>query len=204
MEKKKISLPIIVEGKYDKISLSSIFDCRVFTTEGFGIFNSRERQALLRAVARDGIIVLSDPDGGGRQIRAFLNSIIPKEKIFNLYVPLVAGKEKRKARASRSGTLGVEGMSREVLERVLLPFVVDGGRAEKNGENNPESITMLDLYEDGITGKADSSLRRARLAQSLGLPPDMRAKALLEALNIITDRAGYRAALSALFSPEEE
>lgn len=196
MEKKRITLPIIVEGKYDKITLSSIFDCRVFTTDGFGVFNSHEKQALLRRVARDGIIVLADPDGGGRQIRSFINSIIPKDKIYNLYVPPLVGKERRKSRGSRSGTLGVEGMSREVLERVLAPFIEDGGRVKKNGENNGKMITILDIYEDGLTGRENSRALRARLAQRFDLPPDMSAKALLEALNIVSCREEYKATVA--------
>ena len=47
----KISLPIIVEGRYDKSTLSSIFDATVITTGGFSIFNSKEKQALIRKLA---------------------------------------------------------------------------------------------------------------------------------------------------------
>lgn len=195
MTKKRITLPIIVEGKYDKIKLTSIFECRVFTTDGFGIFNSKEKQALLRRVASNGIIVLSDTDGGGRQIRSFLNSIVPKDKIFNLYIPRIEGKERRKVRASRSGVLGVEGMEPEVLEKILLPFTEDGGRVEKTGENSTDNakITTADLYQDGLTGAEASSARRAALARALGLPEDMRAKAFLEALNIILTKEEYAA-----------
>ncbi len=199
MEKKRITLPLIVEGKYDKITLSSIFECKVFTTEGFGIFNSSERQALLRRVAGDGIIVLLDPDGGGSQIRSFISSIIPKDKVYNLYVPRIEGKERRKTKASRSGTLGVEGMAREVLERVLAPFTESGGRVEKNAQNSSEMITILNLFEDGLTGREASCARRARLAEYFELPPDMTAKALVEALNIVTDREGYLEAVRELF-----
>ena len=193
MDKKRITLPIIVEGKYDKIKLTSIFDCRVFTTEGFGIFNSKEKQALLRQVAKDGIIILADSDGGGRQIRSFLNSIVPKDKLFNLYIPRIEGKERRKVHASRSGVLGVEGMEPEVLENIFLPFIEDGGRVEKNGERSADEdrITTADLYQDGLTGADDSSARRAALARALGLPEDMRAKAFLEALNIIVTKEEY-------------
>ncbi len=195
MTKKRIALPIIVEGKYDKIKLTSIFECRVFTTDGFGIFNSREKQAHLRRVAKDGIIVLADSDGGGRQIRAFLNSIVPKEKLYNLYIPEVAGKERRKVRASRAGLLGVEGMAPEVLERLFSPFIEDGGRVEKNGENGAEMITILDFYQGGLTGGENSKERRCALALEFDLPRDMSAKALLAALNIIASREEYLAAL---------
>ena len=185
MDKKKIILPIIVEGRYDKAVLSSIFDCRVFTTDGFSVFNSVEKRALLSRIAEGGIIVLTDSDGGGKQIRSYLNGILPKDKIYNLYIPVIPGKERRKTKASKSGTLGVEGMEREVLERVLAPFVEDGGRVEKNEE---EMLTMVDIFALGLTGKPDSQARRDSLAASLGLPPKMGAKAMLAALNIILSK----------------
>ena len=130
MQKKKISLPIIVEGRYDKSTLSSIFDCTVISVGGFGIFNSKEKQALLRKICADGAIILTDSDGGGVQIRSFLSGILPKDRIYHAYIPKVEGKEKRKTKAGKAGLLGVEGMSRETLERVLAPFIEDGERVE--------------------------------------------------------------------------
>ena len=103
----KIALPIIVEGKYDKSTLLSIFDTTVVTLGGFGIFNSKEKQSLIRKIAKDGIIVLTDSDGAGKTIRSFLNGIIPKDKIYNLYIPKIEGKEKRKSAPSKEGLLGV-------------------------------------------------------------------------------------------------
>ncbi len=207
MEKKRISLPIIVEGKYDKITLASIFDCRVFVTGGFGVFNNKELQALLRKIAKDGVILLCDSDGGGAQIRSHLNGIIPKDKIFNLYIPEIKGKERRKTRPSKQGTLGVEGMSREVLERIFSLFVV-GERVEKTSENSTvfrdklpdEMITKVDMYFDGLTGDKNSAAKRDLLADKFDLPHGMSAGALLEALNIITDKSGYRTAVEELFS----
>ena len=201
--KKKISLPIIVEGKYDKIKITSLFEARVFTSEGFGVFNSREKQALLRKIAEHGVILLLDSDGGGTQIRSFLNSIIPKDRIKNLYIPNVAGKEKRKIHASKSGMLGVEGMEREVLERVLAPFVVsDDGEVynAETAENAQEMITKVDFYMDGLTGKDNSGERRRALCKYFDLPDDMTPKALIEALNLLVGYEGYKAAVCELFS----
>ena len=198
MEKKKIKYPVIVEGKYDKNTLLQIFDAHVITLSGFGIFNSREKQALLRRLAADGIIILTDSDGGGRQIRSFLLGILPPERVHNAYIPRVEGKEKRKTRASRSGLLGVEGMSREVLERVLAPFVIDGGRGELSSKNEQREITKLDFFLDGFSGGEDSSLRRRALAERFELPPDMTAKALLEALNLLIGYSEYKAAALSL------
>lgn len=198
--KKKISLPIIVEGKYDKIKIDSVFDARVFISGGFGVFNSEEKQALFRRVAKDGIILLLDSDGGGVQIRSFLNSILPKEKVHNLYIPNVPGKERRKVKASRSGMIGVEGMEREVIERILAPFTVCDTNAsgDDNNEISREMITKVDFFVDKLTGADNSSALRDALAVHFGLPHGMSANALLEALNIITDKAGYREAVTEL------
>ena len=203
--KKKISLPVIVEGKYDKIKIDSIFDARVFISGGFGVFNSKERQALLRRIAKEGVILLLDSDGGGVQIRSFLNSILPKEKIYNLYIPKIEGKERRKSRPSAAGTLGVEGMEREVLLRIFAPFVL----SECDNDGAPvtpksrEMITKVDFYADKLTGNDNSAARRDALAKHFELPSGMNANALLEALNVITDREGYRAAVSAIFTARE-
>ena len=201
MEKKKISLPIIVEGKYDKNTLSQIFDARIFTLGGFGVFNSKEKQVLLRKIAKDGVILLVDSDGGGRQIRSFLQGILPPDKVKNVYIPKVEGKEKRKTKASKSGLLGVEGMSREVLEKLLAPFVDDGGRVALSDGKDAKMITKVDFYVDGLTGKDNSSERRRLLCRHFDLPDDMTPKALIEALNLLVRYDGYKSAVQELFSP---
>ncbi len=206
-EKKKITLPIIVEGKYDKITIDSHFDARVFTCDGFGVFNSEDKQRVLRKIADGGVILLLDSDGGGVQIRSYLNSILPKEKVHNLYIPKLPGKERRKKHSSKAGTLGVEGMTGEVLLRVLSPFVEDGGRAEKNdcdaNKTERRMLTKVDFYLDGLSGGENSSERRARLAEYFDLPRDITAGALLEVLNMITDYDGYRAAVAASASAQD-
>lgn len=195
IEKPTISLPIIVEGRYDKNTLLQIFSATVITLDGFGVFNSKEKQALIRKISERGVIVLCDSDGGGKQIRSFLNGILKKEKVYNLYIPRIEGKERRKKTPSKEGLLGVEGMPREVLLSVFAPFIEGGERAEKNIKEQGKMITKVDFYKDGLTGTENSSLARDALAAKFGLPPSMTANALLEALNIVTDLDGYREAL---------
>lgn len=189
MEKKRIKFPVIVEGKYDKNTLMQIFDCNVLTTGGFSIFNSREKQALFRKLARDGIIILTDSDGGGRQIRSFLRSIVPNEKMINLYIPRIEGKERRKHAPSKEGVLGVEGMERSVLEKIFEPFTVDS----RNGDKPKEMLTKVDFFADKLTGYPNSSERRRRLCELCGLPGDMTPNALLEAVNLLFSKEEYRA-----------
>ena len=121
-EKIKILLPVVVEGKYDKIKLDSIFDATVIVTGGFSVFNNKEKQQLLRRLCGGGVIILTDSDGGGKQIRSFLQGIIPKDKIHNLYITNTPGKERRKAHQSKEGLLGVEGREKDLLIKIFAPF----------------------------------------------------------------------------------
>ena len=187
MERIKISLPIIVEGRYDKSSLSGFIDTTIITTGGFSIFNDKEKQALIRRIASNGIIVLTDSDGGGKQIRKFLSGILPQDKIHNLYIPKIEGKESRKRKPSKSGTLGVEGMDREIILRLLAPFI-DG----KNDQSKGKMITKVDFFTDKLTGCEGASENRKRLCQYCDLPDDMTPNALLEAMNLLYGYDDYK------------
>ena len=186
MKRLKVKYPVIVEGKYDKNTLSQIIDTTVVTTSGFAIFNSKEKQAFIRRIGERGIILLTDSDGGGRQIRSFLLGILPSDKIHNLYIPEIEGKEKRKKTPSKAGLLGVEGMSREVIERLFAPFA--DGESEREFKT---PVTRLDFYNDGFSGGEMSAVRREALAKRLDLPSGMTAKALLEAINLLYDKERY-------------
>ena len=186
MKKLKIIYPVIVEGKYDKIRLTSIFEAHVVTTDGFGVFNKKEKMALIRALAAESrLIVLTDSDGAGKLIRSHLTGSVPKEKLIQLYIPRVEGKERRKEAPSAEGTLGVEGMSNDVLFGLLLPYTEEGEPIEAN------PISKTDLYVDGLTGGENSKEKRDALAASLGLPPNMTPNALLEALKVVCPYEKY-------------
>ena len=191
MEKIKIDLPIIVEGRYDKSALMGYLDAKIITTGGFSIFNDKEKQALIRRIGENGIILLTDSDGGGKQIRKFLQGIIPKEKIHNLYIPKIEGKEKRKSKASKEGTLGVEGMEKEVILRLIAPFV-SGERTQKD----TEMITKVDFFQDKLTGCDNASENRAWRCRECTLPNDMTPNALLEAMNLLYGYDEYKKMIS--------
>ena len=195
MDKLKISMPIIVEGKYDKIKLDSLVDATVFTTDGFALFKKAEKAALLRRLASEhGVIVLTDSDGGGTQIRSFLSGILPKEKTHHLYIPRIEGKEKRKDKPSRAGTLGVEGMEGELLYKLLSPFATDGDFQRRGG------IDKRRLYLDGLSGTENASEKRAALARALSLPQGLSANALLCAINLLYTEEEYQEILEKTFS----
>lgn len=202
MEKIKLKYPVVVEGRYDKNTLSQIFDGVIIPTSGFGIFNSKEKQALIRRLGDCGIVLLTDSDGGGKQIRSFLRGILPPEKVFNAYIPKIGGKERRKSAPSKEGYLGVEGMTRDILVRVLSPFTVCDKEAAKSNANPKEMLTKVDFYTDKLTGHPNSAGKRQRLCQYFGLPEDMTANSLLEALNLISSRGEYRRAVDFLFPDE--
>ena len=191
MQKKlSIPYPIIVEGKYDRLRLIEICSAHIITTDGFGIFKRGERLSLLRELAsRTPIILLTDSDGAGKLIRSHITSAIPSDRLIQLYIPKIEGKEKRKDTPSAEGTLGVEGMELELLYKLLAPF--ENESAFLNQINNP--ISKTDFYIDGLSGKDNSAQKRAELAKKLNLPCDMTANALLAALKILISYEEYLA-----------
>ena len=189
LERLTIPYPIIVEGKYDRLKLLSVADAHIITTDGFGVFKKSEKTALFRALAaKGGVIVLTDSDGAGKLIRSHISSCLPKDKIIHLYTPEIFGKEKRKAEPSAEGKLGVEGMERELLYNLLLPYTSPDALTER--AENPLSKT--DFYRDGLSGGKNSADRRDALAARFGLPTKMTANALLAALRMIATYEEYK------------
>ncbi|MDD4773042.1 MAG: DUF4093 domain-containing protein [Eubacteriales bacterium] len=183
----KISLPIIVEGRYDKHRLSSLLDARIITTDGFGIFREEEKRAFIRRLAaRGGIIVMTDSDGAGLIIRNYLKSVLPAGSIRHVYIPQVQGRERRKKTGSKEGLIGVEGIDADTLLRLLEPY------AEGCGTDPHCTITKSDFYADGMSGRPDSARRRRAFASIAGLPANLSANALLEAINMLGLDREYR------------
>lgn len=194
MEKLKIAYPIIVEGKYDKMKLRAICEGLIIKTDGFGVFKSQEKAALIRALAqRSPIIVLTDSDGGGKVIRSHVSALVPKDKLIQLYIPRIEGKEKRKSEPSKEGTLGVEGMENELLYKLLEPFSSENDldSAQKMQEIAKNPLSKVDFYVDGLTGSENSAKKRDELAEKFGLPSGMTPNALLEALKVVASYDDY-------------
>lgn len=179
----KIREAILVEGRYDKNHLSQIVDATILETSGFGIFKDKKQMQLLRRVAQKrGLIVFTDSDGAGFVIRNHIKSAIPGQYLKHAYIPDIYGKERRKAAPGKEGKLGVEGMSREVIEDSLRRC---GATIEGETIQNTLQITKQDLVELGLSGGADSSLKRRKLLKKLELPEHMSANAMLQALNLL-------------------
>lgn len=179
----KIREAIVVEGRYDKNTLSQIVDAPILETSGFGIFKDKEQMSLLRRVAeRRGLIVFTDSDGAGFVIRNHIKSAIPGKYLKHAYIPDVYGKEKRKSTPGKEGKLGVEGLSPEIL----LDSLRRAG-ATIEGEDSPGSkgITKQDLMARGLSGGANAGEKRLALLKKLGLPERMSANAMLQALNLL-------------------
>ena len=216
MAKIKIKEALVVEGRYDKNTLAQLVDAPIFVTDGFGIFKDPGRLSLLRAVAeKRGLIVLTDPDGGGLVIRNHLKGAIDSALVKHAYIPEVYGKEPRKAAPGKEGKLGVEGMDPATLLTALrnagATFVEDdpqpnnavGALIKRPPEAEasagtalcrpPDLITKTDLYELGLSGRPDSKQRRQELQKRLGLPENLSANALLTALNCIMTRDEFYA-----------
>lgn len=179
----KIKEAIVVEGRYDKNTLSQIVDAPILETSGFGIFKDKQQMALLRKIAQTrGLIVFTDSDGAGFVIRNHIKSAIPGKYLKHAYIPDIPGKEKRKSAPGKEGKLGVEGMSREIILEALRR-----GGATILGEEavQTNAITKQDLMELGLSGGPDSSAKRLALLKRLDLPEHMSPNAMLQALNLL-------------------
>ncbi len=181
---------ILVEGRYDKNTLSQIVDAHIIECGGFGIFNDKQKQKLLRTLAqRHGLIVLTDSDSAGFVIRNFIRSCVDPALVKHAYIPEINGKEKRKKSPSKEGKLGVEGMRPQQLIKAL-----ELAGATINGDQQPEAkacITKADMYKMGLSGKEGSAEKRARLLERLELPSKMSADALLDVLNALMSREEF-------------
>ncbi len=180
----KIREAIVVEGRYDKNTLSQVVDAPIFQTDGFHVLKDKELLSLLRTVAeKRGLIVFTDSDGAGFVIRNHLKSGIPGAYLKHAYIPDIPGKERRKSAPGKEGKLGVEGMTPEIIVECLLR-----AGATVEGENPPavrNEITKADMFDLGLSGGPDSKSRRLALMKKLDLPEHMSSNALLQALNLL-------------------
>ncbi len=182
----RISEVIVVEGRYDKNTLSQVVDATIIETSGFGVFNDREKQRLLRMMAEKcGLIVFTDSDGAGFVIRNFIKGCVPPQYVKHAYIPDIEGKERRKSKASKEGKLGVEGMTPEIIIEALKRA---GASFEGEAPAQTARISKADMYAKGLSGKADSASKRRELMRKLNLPEKMSADALLQVLNVLMSR----------------
>lgn len=184
----KVKQAIIVEGRYDKIKLSSLVDAVIVPTNGFGLFKDNDTAELIKTLAKKtGIIILTDSDSAGFKIRSRIRNIVKEGEIINVYIPDVFGKERRKAHAGKEGKLGVEGMSAQVL---LEAFARAGVFADSTEENR-DPITKADLVELGLSGGEKAAEKRALLQRELSLPERLSANMLIEILNVMYTREQF-------------
>ncbi len=181
----KIQEAIVVEGRYDKNTLSQVVDAPIIETSGFGIMKDKAQLSLLRRVAATrGLIVFTDSDGAGFVIRNFLKGAIPAQQLKHAYIPDIPGKEKRKSAPGKEGKLGVEGMTPQVILDCLRRA---GATIEGERTSAENQITKQDMIALGLSGGKDSGAKRKRLLQKLDFPEHMSANALLQALNLLYD-----------------
>ncbi len=184
----RIKEAIVVEGRYDKNTLSQLVDTVILETAGFGIFKNREALQLLRRIAeKRGLIVLTDSDGAGLVIRNYLKGALPQAQVKHAYTPDVFGKERRKQQPGKEGKLGVEGMSPAILEAALRR-----AGATILEEDTPQRanavLSKADLFLCGLSGGQDSREKRRRLLSRLKLPENLSTNAMLPILSALYDR----------------
>ena len=192
-EKIKIKEAIVVEGKYDQIKLSRLFDTLIIPTNGFDIYKNKSKLNMLKQVAqKSGIIILTDSDSAGFRIRNHIRNCIGDVSVKNAYIPEVEGKEKRKDTPSKEGFLGVEGISDEIIVNAVMSQT-------QQIDQTGEKITKTDFFELGLTGGAESGQKRAKLCKKMGLPVKISANQLISALNNIYSKEEFLNLIEDLF-----
>lgn len=182
----KIKEAIVVEGRYDKIKLSGVVDAPIIETNGFRIFKDKEKQSLIRQVAKKrGILIITDSDSAGFVIRNFLKGIIPESNIKQCYIPQLKGKEKRKSQPSKEGYLGVEGVDNEVIISAIRKSGASIVGEDTKRENTGSEITKSDLFSLGLTGSNNSKTNREKVLKHFNLPTYLSTNAMLTAVNIL-------------------
>lgn len=176
-DKLVLSFPVLVEGKYDKIKLAGIVASPILTADGFSVFRNAEKLAYLRAICRDGVIVLTDSDSAGFFLRSRLRGLLPGIRTYDVYIPKVEGKERRKSAPSKENLIGVEGIDDGVLRDILVRFA-----SAERGSLTP--VTAAEMYELGLSGRDNSADARKKLCVALGLPETLGCKALTEYINM--------------------
>ena len=189
------NMAVIVEGKYDKIKLSSIIDAVIIPTNGFGVFRDKEKMSLIRYYASNtGIIIMTDSDTAGFKIRNHIKGSVGNAKVVNVYIPDIYGKERRKTEYSKEGKLGVEG----VPDKIIIESLKKAGISFTDKTEPSQPITKLDLFEDGLSGGKESSEMRRLLLKPLGLPELLTTNSMLEVLNVMLTKEQYKEAVRAI------
>ena len=209
MNRIKLKETVIVEGRYDRIRLSELIESPMIETGGFRVFKDKEKQELIRAVAkRRGILVMTDVDSAGFVIRNFLRGIVPQDQILHAYIPTIKGKEKRKQEASKEGILGVEGIDRDALIESIRnsgAHIVSVGEGlappdytDTEAKIVQSEITKSDFFDYGLTGCANAAAHREEVLSSLGLPTYLTTNAMISALNCLFTKDEFEQYLSEL------
>lgn len=198
----KLKQAVVVEGKYDKIKLSSIIDAPIIVTNGFSIFKDKEKLNYIKEVAKKrGIVIMTDSDNAGFMIRNRILKAVGKEnEVINVYIPDVFGKEKRKKNMSAEGKLGVEGIDSKVLIETLEKFGVTASQSKECSK--VKEITKTDLFNFGLSGGENSEMKRKVLLKKLNLPQNMTANSMLGALNIFLTYNEFKNICEDLFEKE--
>lgn len=192
----KLNQAIIVEGKYDKIKLSSFIDALIIETGGFRIFKDKEKRALLNILAeKQGLIIMTDSDSAGFLIRNHIKNIVKSKNIINVYVPEILGKEKRKKSFSKEGLLGVEGMEEDIILKALEKYNVSGEKTS----SKKDIVTKADLFSDGLCGNENSSIKRNLLYEKLSIPKYISTNSFLDIINSTMTKNEYKELIKTTF-----
>lgn len=194
----KINEAIAVEGNYDKIKLSQLVDTTIVVLDGFMIYKDKPKQNMLKKLAdKCGLIIFTDSDAAGFRIRTYLKNVLAGKNVKHAYIPDIKGKEKRKAKPSKEGFLGVEGMSDEIILKALAEVSSAAEKSDISAEMT-KRVTKADLFADGFSGGANSHDARKQLTKILGLPSRISANMLIDVINSLYTYDEYKMIVDAV------
>lgn len=160
----KIKEVIVVEGRDDETAVKQAVDAEIIITHGFGI-KEETFQRIMKAQARCGVIVLTDPDYAGEQIRERINKRIKGVK--HAFIP--------RALARKADNIGVENASPETIRSCLE-------KAHAETVTSADIFTKKDLLKYDLIIASNATERRNQLGALLGIGYG-NAKTFLKRLN---------------------
>ena len=142
---------LIVEGKADVAAVKRAVEAECITTGGFK-FTRRTLENISAAYKKRGIIILTDPDSAGENIRKFLSKKFPNAK--HAYIP--------RDEATANNDVGIEQASPESIRKALSKV--------RTLEINPrEEFTAAEMIDFKLAGGTDSSKLRDKVGAMLGI-----------------------------------
>lgn len=147
----KIKEVIVVEGRDDEVILKKAVDAEIIITHGFGITEKTFRR-IEEAQKRCGVIVFTDPDFAGEQIRKRISKRVKGVK--HCFIS--------RSNAMKGDNIGVENATVETVLEAL-------SKVKTVVEHSKDEFTKVDLVLNDLVGSNGSLERRDKMGKIIGI-----------------------------------